>query len=100
MLLGFTGKRVHTRGYAKILTMFDTSETIQTLIDRYILVEIDTSYNATSEAIQTLTDRYILVEIDTSYNALIGRKLSTSSVVSTLHMDTKFSIKDGRIIMV
>jgi len=44
-LLGFVGDHVHTRGYVGLLTTFGTSKAHRTLIDRYVLVEVNTSYN-------------------------------------------------------
>jgi len=75
-LLGFVQERVHTNVYLDLLTTFETSKAY-----RIVMV------------------RYLLVEVNTSYNILIGlNKLEV--VVSTPYMGIKFLVKDNFIIFV
>nr|KYP41405.1 hypothetical protein KK1_037239 [Cajanus cajan] len=78
-LVGFSGERVHTRGYVDLLTTFGTPPD-----SRRIMV------------------RYLLVEAKTSYNIIIGRPTlnQLGAVVSTPHLSMKFPGSNGRIISV
>lgn len=44
-LLGFACQRVNARGFVDLLTTFGVRQSYKTLTVRYILVEVDTSYN-------------------------------------------------------
>jgi len=68
-LLGFAGERVHTRDFVDLLTTFEVGRNCR-----------------------TLTVRFLLVEVDMSYNVLIGRRTlnALGAIVSTQHMAIKF----------
>jgi len=78
-LLGFTGQKVHFRGFIDLLTTFGRGQ----------------SY-------RTLTVRYILVDADTTYNVLIRQRTLNrlGAVVSTPHMAMKFPATNGEIITI
>jgi len=44
-LLGFAGERVHVGGYIYLLSMFGTRDARRSITVRYVLVDVDTSYN-------------------------------------------------------
>jgi len=77
LLVGFAGKRVHTKGFVDLLTTFDYGRTHR-----------------------TLTVMYLFVEADMSYNVLIGRRTLNALIVSTLPMAMNFPSEQGDIIIV
>jgi len=78
-LLKFAGETEHTRGFVDLLTTFGDGRTHR-----------------------ILTVRFLLVEVDTSYNVLIGRRIlnALGAIVSTPHMAMKFPSEQVDIISV
>ena len=79
-IVGFSGERVDTRGY----------------IDLY------TKFGRVNRGHRTIVIRYLIVDINTSYNALLGRpSLNLPGViVSTPHLAMKFLTERGEVAIV
>ena len=78
-LLGFTGKRVETRGYMDLMTTFGQGQLSRSFIIRYLLVDADTSYFS-------LISRKTLNELGT--------------IVSMPHLKMEFPTLTGEIVTI
>jgi len=76
--VGFSGERVDTRGYMDLHTKFDRADREH----------------------KTILVRYLIVEVNTSYNALLGRPSlnKLGAIVSTPNVVTKFPSKQGGVV--
>jgi len=69
-IVGFSGERVNTKGY----------------------VDLHTKFDGTDRGHRTILVRYLIVDVNTSYNALLGRPSlnKLGAIVSTPHLAMKF----------
>ena len=78
-VVGFSGERVGTKGYIELYTMFGLEG-----------------------ASKTLRIRYLVIDVNTSYNILLGRSSlnKLGAIVSTPHLVMKFPSLSGNILTI